>query len=179
MPELANVGEYCPYGTCPDAGNSGSSAIIKYGRTPNGRQRYQCKTCKRTFSENTGTIFFKKHTPADQIVETLAFVAEGSRVASLTRVKGFKKDTIRNWLQQAAEHATAVEDVLMREYRIEAGQLDGMWTYVGRKTSPEEPGTEEPGTEEPATDSPGVSSAPGKKRPSNRRGGRILAINHD
>ena len=63
----------------------------------------------------------------------MALIAEGSRVASLSRVKGYKEETIRNWLQQAAEHATQVENVLMSEYKIERGQLDALWSYVGHK----------------------------------------------
>jgi len=61
-------------------------------------------------------------------------------VASLSRVKGYKEETIRNWLQQAAGHATQVEDVLMSEYEIERGQLDALWSYVGRKERESEEG---------------------------------------
>ena len=69
-------------------------------------------------------------------METLALVAEGSRVASLSRAKGYKEETIRNWLRQAAQQADQIEqieDVLMGEYEIERGQIDGLWSYVGHK----------------------------------------------
>lgn len=133
MPELAEVGDFCPNDSCPDAGKTDESNIVKYGTTAKGLQRYRCTTCGTTFSENTGTIFYNKHTSAEEIIETLALVAEGSRVASLSRVKGYKEETIRNWLQQAAEHATQVEDVLMSKYEIERDQLDALWSYVGHK----------------------------------------------
>ena len=61
-------------------------------------------------------------------------------MASLSRVKGYKEETIRNWLQQAAEHATQVEDVLMGKYEIERGQLDALWSYVGHKEQEAEEG---------------------------------------
>jgi transposase-like protein len=83
------------------------------------------------------------YTPAEEIIETLALVAEGSRVASLSRVKGYKEETIRNWLQQAAEHAEQIEDALMSEYEIERGQLDALWSYVGHKGQDEEQENEE------------------------------------
>ncbi len=140
MPELAEVGDFCPNDTCSDAGKTNEGNIVKYGTTSKGLQRYRCKTCVKTFSENTGTIFYNKHTPAEEIIETLALVAEGSRVASLSRVKGYKEETIRNWLQQAAEHATQVENVLMSEYEIERGQLDALWSYVGCKEQEGEEG---------------------------------------
>jgi len=83
------------------------------------------------------------YTPAEEIIETLALVAEGSRVASLSRVKGYKEETIRNWLQQAAGHAEQIEDALMSEYEIERGQLDALWSYVGHKGQDEEQESEE------------------------------------
>ena len=82
------------------------------------------------------------HTPAKEIIETLALVAEGGRVSSLSRVKGYKEETIRNWLQQAAEHVERVEDVLMQEYEIAAASLMGSGptsgTSVGHKDREEQ-----------------------------------------
>jgi hypothetical protein len=69
----------------------------------------------------------------EEIVETLAFAAESVRVSSLTRVKGHKEDTILDWLRDAARHAAAIEEILMAAYRINRGQLDALWSYVGNK----------------------------------------------
>ena len=134
MSDLAEVGDFCPNDSCSDAGKTDSGNIIKYGRTAKGLQRYRCKTCGKTFSENTGTIFYGlAHSGQgdypEEIIETLALVVEGSRVSNLSRVKGYKEETIRNWLQQAAEHVERVEDVLMQEYEIDRGQLDRLWSY--------------------------------------------------
>ncbi len=81
----------------------------------------------------SGTIFYRKRVSQDEILETLALLAEGNRISSLTRVKGHKEDTILKWLREAASHATAVEEVLLKEYHIKRGQLDGLWLYVGNK----------------------------------------------
>ncbi len=83
------------------------------------------------------------YTPAGEIIETLALIDEGSRVASLSHVKGYKEETIRNWLLQPAEHATQIENVLMREYEIERGQLDALWSYFGHKGQDDEQEAEE------------------------------------
>ena len=96
-------------------------------------QRYQCKTCNSTFTETRGTIFYRKRTPEHQILETLALLAEGNRISSLTRAKGYKEDTILEWLREAAAHADQVEAVLMRDFKVKRGQLDALWSYVGRK----------------------------------------------
>jgi hypothetical protein len=80
-----------------------------------------------------GTIFYRKRTPEHQILETLALLAEGNRISSLTRAKGYKEDTILEWLREAATHTEQVEAVLMRDFRVKRGQLDALWAYVGRK----------------------------------------------
>jgi hypothetical protein len=49
-------------------------------------------------------------------------------------VKGHKEDTILAWLRDAAEHAAALEAELLARYRIERGQLDSLWAYVGNKS---------------------------------------------
>ena len=60
-------------------------------------------------------------------------IAEGSRQSSLSRVKGYKEDTIAAWLREAAEHIEEIEESLITEYRLERGQLDVLWAYVGNK----------------------------------------------
>lgn len=54
-------------------------------------------------------------------------------MSTLSRVKGHKEDTIAQWLREAAQHAEVIEAVLMAEFRIQGGQLDAIWTYVGHK----------------------------------------------
>jgi transposase-like protein len=137
MEQFAKPGDFCPNEACPDYGKLQSDQtrrnIKKSGKTKSGVQRYQCKTCGRTFTETTGTIFYRKRTPEHDILETLALMAEGSRISSLSRVKGFKEDTILAWLREAAQHAEALEDVLMREFKLTRGQLDGLWAFVLNK----------------------------------------------
>ena len=143
MPRFAQVGDFCPNEVCADYSQRQSKSqknIVKFGKTKAGRQRYKCKTCGSTFTETRGTIFYRRRVPADEIIETLAFLAEGSRISSLTRVKGYKEDTILAWLRDAAEHAEAIEEELMAKYQIERGQLDSLWAYVGNKGEKKLPG---------------------------------------
>jgi hypothetical protein len=63
----------------------------------------------------------------------LAHLAEGVRISSLSRAKGFKEDTILRWLRDAARHADAVEEALLEDYEVSKAQVDGLWTYVGHK----------------------------------------------
>ena len=136
MSKFAQVGDFCPDETCPDYGKRQSDHqhnVIKYGKTKAGRQRYKCKTCGGTFTETKGTIFYRRCTPEDEIIDTLALIAEGSRISSLVRAKGHKEDTIIDWIREAGQHAEAIEEVLLSEYQLTRGQIDGLWAYVGNK----------------------------------------------
>jgi len=144
MEQIAKPGDFCPNEACPDyqklQSNQGKPNIIKAGKTRKGVQRFQCQTCGKYFVETTGTIFYRKRTAEDEILETLALLAEGSRISSLTRVKGYKEDTILSWLREAARHTQELEEVLMKDYQIKRGQLDGLWAYVGNKGEKKLPG---------------------------------------
>jgi len=136
MGKFAKPGDYCPSEACPDYGKLQSEQqqnLERFGRTRKGVQRYRCKTCRKTFTETAGTIFYRKRTPEHEILETLALLAEGSRISSLSRAKGFKEDTILAWLREAARHAEQIEAVLMKDFKIKRGQLDALWAYVGNK----------------------------------------------
>jgi len=81
MEKFAKPGDLCPNEACPDYGKLQSGQqqnLEKFGRTRKGVQRFRCQTCGRTFTETTGTIFYRKRTPEHDILETLALLAEGS-----------------------------------------------------------------------------------------------------
>lgn len=127
------VGTFCPNSTCKHYAKLRQDNIIKFGRTRRGVQRYRCKSCLATFAATRGTLFYRKRTPAKDILETLALLAEGVRISSLARAKGFKADTILQWLREAARHAEALQEVLMADYEVDKAQIDGLWAYVVNK----------------------------------------------
>ena len=136
MSELAQAGDFCPNEVCPDYGKLESERqgkIIKFGKTKAGRQRYECKTCGKTFTETKGTLFYRRRTPEAEIIDTLAHIAEGNRISSLVRTKGHKEDTIIDWIREAGKHAEVIEEVLLADYQLTRGQIDGLWAYVGNK----------------------------------------------
>jgi transposase-like protein len=136
MEQFAKPGDFCPNGACPDYGKLQTGQqqnLTKFGKTRKGVQRFYCHTCGKTFTETTGTIFFRKRTPEHEILERLTLLAEGSRISSLTRAKGFKEDTILAWLREAAQHAETLDAVLLKDFRVKRGQLDALWAYVQNK----------------------------------------------
>ena len=137
MEKLAQTKDFCPNRACPDYGKLQSDQsqpnLKKLGKTKRGVQRYQCKTCGKTFTETTGTIFYRKHAQSDEILEVLALLAEGNRISTITRVKGIKEDTILRWLREAAHHAQELEAVLLKDFHLKRAQIDGLWSFVQNK----------------------------------------------
>jgi len=133
MRELVTVGNFCPNPDCPAYGQTEANTIIRYGKTKQGRQRFQCKVGNKTFNERKGTLFYERKTDERDILECLALLAEGVRISSISRAKGSKPDAILSFLREAAQHAEQVEAILLNEYRIRRAEIDGLWTYVGRK----------------------------------------------
>ena len=58
MSQLAQTGQFCPNPNCDRFNNTHDHALIKHGQTKQDKQRYRCKACGKTFSENKGTIFY-------------------------------------------------------------------------------------------------------------------------
>lgn len=130
---LVSPKSFCPNPDCPDYGEIDQGNIIKYGRTRKGTQRYQCTTCKGTFVETKGTIFYGRHHSPETILECLAWLAERNSLAAIRRVKGIKEDTVLEWLREAAKHVKEIEALLLDRYQLTRAQLDALWTYVGHK----------------------------------------------
>lgn len=137
MQQLAQPQDFCPNSACPDYGKLQTDQtqpnLKKLGKTKRGVQRYQCKTCGKTFTETKGTLFFRKHAPMEQILEVLALLAEGNRISTLTRVKGIKEDTILRWLREAAQHSNELDEVLLKDFHLKRAQIDGLWSFVQNK----------------------------------------------
>ena len=130
---LAQAGTFCPNKGCSQYGKVGSGNIVRYGKSRQGRQRYQCRVCKKVFNERMGTLFYGKRTAVKDIVESLAMVAEGMGIRATARVKGIKHDTLSAWLREAGSQAQQVEEVLLQDYQWSASQIDALWTYGRRK----------------------------------------------
>jgi transposase-like protein len=136
MSKLVQPGDFCPNPECADYGKPQTAVqrnVIKFGRARNGQQRYQCRTCRQTFTATKGTVFYRRQTAASEIIRALAQLAEGNRISSVSRTTGHKEDTILDWLREAATQVSQIEAALMADYHITRGQLDGLWAYVGNK----------------------------------------------
>lgn len=132
---LGEVGNFCPHEGCAAYGEVGAGNIIQYGMSKQGVQRYYCKRCERAFNANYGTLFYRRRKSADSIIETLALLAKGTSLSAVVEAKGYKEETVRSWLEEAARHVEQVSVVLLQDYDVSAAQVDGLWSFVAHKGS--------------------------------------------
>ncbi len=121
MPKQARVDDFCPNSDCADYSNLQSEDqpnIIKCGKTKAWRPRDKCKTCHRTFVETTGTIFYRRRTPEEEIIATLTLIAEDSRISSLTRAKGHQEEPLIDGIRATGQHAARLEKMLLADHQI-------------------------------------------------------------
>jgi transposase-like protein len=124
---------FCWNAGCSAYGQLDLDNIRKFGRTPAGVQRYQCRICHHTFVETIGTVFYGRRRSQETSIDCLAMLAERNSLAAIHRVKGVKEETVMAWLRIAAAHVEQIEALLLANYKLNRAQLDALWTYVGHK----------------------------------------------
>lgn len=75
MTILAKLGDFCSNEKCTKypkmEANPASRISLKQAKTKTGVRRYEYKTCRQTFAETKVTMFYRKRTPMDEVLETV------------------------------------------------------------------------------------------------------------
>ena len=73
-----------------------SENVRKNGHAPNGKQRYQCLDCNRSFRESPSPNGYTEERKA----EILRAYQERSSLRGLTRTFGISRNTVKEWLKK-------------------------------------------------------------------------------
>ena len=130
--QIAIIGSFCLNERCKDYNKINSGNVVKSGKTDKGVQRYICKTCKKSFTETKGTMFYRCRHTEDEIVECISMLGDRNSLAAIHRIKGIKEETVMKWLDKASAHVEQFKR-LVRKKKLSCVQLDALWTYVGHK----------------------------------------------
>ena len=87
--------------TLKNAGNIIRHSL--YRRRDGVRRRYRCKTCGKTFSANTSTIYQGLHCSRDEFDRVAQLSVEVVNKSAISRVSGRSWSTIARWLALASE----------------------------------------------------------------------------
>ena len=130
--QIATIGSFCMNESCEEYQKVGRGNMIKNGKTGTGVQRYLCKTCKKSFTETKGTLFYRCRHTEEEIAECMAMVGDRTSLAAIHRIKGIKEETVVKWLEKASTHVKQFEHIV-RKKKLSRVQLDALWTYVWHK----------------------------------------------
>lgn len=104
--------------------------IIKSGRYSTGHQRYYCKHCKTYFMETKGTPLYRKRLSEKEIINICKHLVEKNGIRSIERLTGHHRDTIGRLLEDMAEHADKVNEMLINDLELGQFELDEFWTTI-------------------------------------------------
>ena len=108
--------QFCHNLECPDRGQAGRGTIRVHSRK---ERRYQCRTCRATFAETTGTPYYRLHHAAEVLRMVLTLLCHGCPLQAIVAAFGLDERTVAAWQAKAGAHCRAVH-----EHLVQAGQVD-------------------------------------------------------
>ncbi len=93
-------------------------------------QRYRCKQCGRTYSDEQEKPLEEMRVSLDKALNCLQLLLEGMSIRSTQRVTGLHPETILNLLVLAGERCERLLDERMRGLKVRDVQADEMWGFV-------------------------------------------------
>src|SRR5579864_8140309 len=110
----------------------------KFGHTRDGRQRYRCRTCRRTFSERRARPLGAMNLPVEKALLVLQLLCEGSGIRAIQRVVGCHQGTILKLLVEVGAGCEQLLTDLVKGVAVEDVQADEVWGYVHCKEGTKE-----------------------------------------
>jgi transposase-like protein/IS1 family transposase len=105
----------------------------KFGKHRNGLTRYQCRECKRTFTEPHNKPLGGMYTEVARAEEVLKLLVEGCSINTIERVTGVHHGTIVKILTVAGERCEKIMGKLIVNILVKDVQCDEIWGYVRKK----------------------------------------------
>ncbi|MDD1422787.1 IS1 family transposase, partial [Dolichospermum sp. ST_sed1] len=108
-----------------------SENIIRNGSIHNGKQKYECKECKRQFVENPENKIISSETKA--LIDRLLY--EKIPLAGICRVTGVSETWLQNYVNKKYESVPKQVNVSNKKKGRITIQCDEMWSFVGDKSN--------------------------------------------
>jgi transposase-like protein/IS1 family transposase len=103
------------------------------GRDRNGRQRYQCRQCAKTFLEPREDHLDGMTIGIDQAEMVMKLLLEGNSVSSVERITGIHHTTILKLLVLAGEKCERIMGEKVRNVEVRDVELDELFSFVNKK----------------------------------------------
>ncbi|MCP4132380.1 MAG: hypothetical protein GY754_15520 [bacterium] len=115
MKKLSNIDTskfFCWNEECPEYNkrNQGNIKASQYDGKNKDILYLICTICGKKFSENKGTIFYRKQCKKDTIVKAIKATSEGTGIRATGRIFDVNKNTILSWVNEGGKHAEELEN---------------------------------------------------------------------
>jgi transposase-like protein len=111
--------------TCPSCGEEERIWIHSQKE-----RRLRCGVCKRTFVEAQGSPLFRLHYPHWLVIVVVSLLAHGCPVQAIVFAFGLDERTVTGWHERAGRHARRVQEELVCQGELVAGQVQADELYV-------------------------------------------------
>src|SRR3989440_11009836 len=109
---------FCPNLDCTARGKVGEGNIVIHSRS---RPRYRCKTCGKTFSAQTGTMFAGLRKPMELMVIVVTLLAYGCPIQAIVQAFSLDERTVASWRDRAGKHCHQVHEALVQREQLDLG----------------------------------------------------------
>src|SRR5215475_10059259 len=110
---------FCPNPHCHARGQTGRGNIGIHSRK---EQRFICHECDKTFSDTTGTVFYRLRTSAETVVIIVTLLAHRCPLQAIVAAFGFDERTVAAWWARSGRQGQAVHESLVEQPR-DLGQV--------------------------------------------------------
>lgn len=105
----------------------------KFGKHRNGLQRFSCRQCHKTFTEERNNPLGRMNTPLDKAIRVIELLVEGCSVNMIERVTGVHHTTILSLLTFVGRKCERLLDNRIHSVPVSEVQCDELWGFVGCK----------------------------------------------
>jgi transposase-like protein/IS1 family transposase len=105
----------------------------RFGRDRYGNQRYQCQTCRKTFSERPARPLDEMRLPLDKALLCPQLLTEGNSIRATVRISGVAKATVIALLVCVGEKCEAFLRERLQSVPATDVQADEIWAFVKMK----------------------------------------------
>jgi hypothetical protein len=86
-------------------------------------RRYQCKRCRKTFSETTDTAFYRAHKPRWLVLAVVTLLAYGCPVQAIVAAFDLDERTVARWQRESGYQCRRVHEHLVEAGRVQLLQV--------------------------------------------------------
>jgi transposase-like protein len=94
--------------------------LCSYDKTHKRSQRFLCPSCKQTFTETFGTLYYHRRLNREQLHTVLQSHVEGSSMRGISRISQLAYGTIVSIVRTASHKAQLIHNALVQQVQAKA-----------------------------------------------------------